>query len=246
MKIRINKAVAERCEISRRKADALIAEGRVTVNGIRAELGLLVDEDDEIRLDGRTTVSEKQQQVVVMLNKPVGYMTTMDQSKRDTVLDLVQWNEGRLFPIGRLDVESSGLLLMTNDGQLANRLMHPRYAHEKEYDVVIDGLLTESDVSRMRKGVVLDDGAVTKPAEVLKLSDKRFRITVREGRNRQIRRMVEAIGHRVKQLHRIRISGINLGPLRFGEWRRLSASEVKSLEGEGIQTYTKKKVQKRK
>ena len=229
MKIRINKLVAERCEISRRKADEYIHDGRVTVNGTKAILGTMADEDDDIRVDDHRTVQERHQRAVIALHKPVGYMTTMDRSKQDTVMDLIVWNDGRLFPVGRLDVDSSGLLLLTNDGQLANKLMHPRYAHEKEYDVDVDRPISDSDLVELRRGVKIE-GRKTAPAEVLRLSEARFRIMIKEGRNRQIRRMCEAIGYRVKRLQRIRVSSVKLGSLKVGQWRLLTAVEVKKLE----------------
>lgn len=226
---RINKAVADRCELSRRKADAMIQEGRVTVNGKRAQLGMMVEDDDDIRVDGSQTVQEAHHRAVIALNKPVGYMTTMDQTKKDTVMDLVDWNDGRLFPVGRLDVESSGLILLTNDGELANRLMHPKYEHEKEYDVEVDRVLEESDLLQLRHGVVIE-GRKTKPAKVLRISDRRFRIIIKEGRNRQIRKMCEALRYHVLKLQRVRIGGIELGHLKAGMWRPLSNTEIKKLE----------------
>lgn len=226
---RINKAVADRCEVSRRKADMMIQEGRVTVNGKRAQLGMMVKDDDDIRLDGSQTVHESHQRVVIALNKPVGYMTTMDQTKKDTVMDLVYWNDGRLFPVGRLDVESSGLILLTNDGELANRLMHPKFEHEKEYDVEVDRVLEESDLLQLRHGVAIEGGK-TKPAKVLRISDRRFRIIIKEGRNRQIRKMCEALRYHVLKLQRIRIGGIELGKLKAGMWRTLTTAEIKKLE----------------
>lgn len=230
MKMRINKLVAERCEVSRRKADAMIEEGRVEVNGKRAQLGMMVDDDDRITVDGSTTVDDRRQRVVIALNKPVGFMTTTDPSKTDTVMDLVEWPDARLFPVGRLDVESSGLLLLTNDGDLANKLMHPRYEHEKEYEVEVDHPFQESDLLQLRHGVELD-GRKTKPAQVLRISERRIRIMICEGRNRQIRRMCEALHYRVLHLHRIRIAGLEIGSLKPGMWRVLSPSEVKKAFG---------------
>lgn len=232
MKMRINKIVSERCGVSRRKADQMINEGRVTVNGTLASLGSMIDEDDDVTVDGSSTVQDERQSVVIALHKPVGYITTTDRMKKDTVLDLVDWQESRLFPVGRLDVESSGLLLLTNDGVLANELMHPRYEHEKEYEVEVDRELQESDLLQMRHGLNLE-GKKTKPAEVLRLSDRRFRITIREGRNRQIRRMCEALRYNVLHLKRIRIAGLSLGSLKPGMWRIVSPKEVRvCLRGE--------------
>jgi 23S rRNA pseudouridine2604 synthase len=226
MKLRINKVVADRCEVSRRKADQMIRDGRVTVNGKEALLGSMLDEQDEIYVDGSSTVHDAHQRVVIALHKPIGYITTTDQTKTDTVMDLVNWQDGRLFPVGRLDVESSGLILLTNDGKLANELMHPRYEHEKEYEVEVDRDMLESDILQLRHGLKIDD-RMTKPAQVLKLSDRRFRIMIQEGRNRQIRRMCETLHYHVLSLKRIRIAGLELGSLKPGMWRVLTPKEVK-------------------
>jgi 23S rRNA pseudouridine2605 synthase/23S rRNA pseudouridine2604 synthase len=154
-------------------------------------------------------------------------MTTMDQKAPNHVLDLVRV-KARIFPVGRLDVASSGLLILTNDGELANRLTHPKFGHEKEYDVVVDHPLSERDLNILRKGVGLGDGK-TLPTKVRQQSSKRFRIVLREGKNRQIRRMCKALDYDVVRLKRVRIGNINLGALKPGAWRYLDALEVKNL-----------------
>lgn len=242
MKMRINKIVAERCEVSRRKADEMIRDGRITANGKKLLLGSMVDEQDEIFVDGSSTVHDKHQRVVIALHKPVGYITTTDQTKTDTVMDLVDWQDSRLFPVGRLDVESSGLILLTNDGKLANELMHPRYEHEKEYEVEVDRELQESDLLQLRHGIIIDSRK-TKPAQVLRISDRRFRIMIQEGRNRQIRRMCEALHYRVLSLKRIRIASLELGNLKVGMWRLLTPKEVKTaLSDDAPKRKTREKV----
>lgn len=242
MKMRINKVVAERCEVSRRKADQMIRDGRVTANGKTLLLGSMIDEQDEIFVDGSSTVHDKRQRVVIALHKPIGYITTTDATKTDTVMDLVDWQDSRLFPVGRLDVESSGLLLLTNDGKLANELMHPRYEHEKEYEVEVDKELQESDLLQLRHGIVIDSRR-TKPAQVLRMSDRRFRIMIQEGRNRQIRHMCEALRYRVLSLKRIRIAGLELGKLKPGMWRLLTPKEIKiALREEEPKRKTREKV----
>jgi pseudouridine synthase len=242
MKLRINKVVAERCEVSRRTADRMIQDGRVTIKGKKVLLGSIIDEQDEIFVDGSSTVHDKHQRVVIALHKPVGYITTTDQTKTDTVMDLVNWPDGRLFPVGRLDVDSSGLLLLTNDGKLANELMHPRFEHEKEYEVDVDSELREKDLLELRHGIMIDSRK-TKPAQVLKVSDHRFRIMIQEGRNRQIRRMCEALHYRVVHLKRVRIADLELGSLKPGMWRVLTPKEVKkTLQDDAPKRKSREKV----
>ena len=164
-----------------------------------------------------------------MLNKPAGVIVTTDQSKKDNVIDFINIQE-RVFPVGRLDVKSEGLLLLTNDGVLANRLMHPKYEHEKEYVVLVDRPLDMKDIKRLQTGVDLDDG-ITLPAKVRKMDDNRFAIILREGRNRQIRRMCEALGYRVEALTRTRILTLRMpSTYPVGNWRSLTESEIRELK----------------
>ena len=238
----MNRFLARSGVASRRAADELIASGSVLVNGKRPpETGALVDPDrDRITVDGRT-VRPTTLHRYVMLNKPFGVITTArDESARTTVLDVLG-DEGlhghRLFPVGRLDADSTGLLLLTDDGELAYRLTAPRFKVAKEYEVVVSGMPTSSDLEALRSGVELDD-RVTAPARVELLratkSDRdsgraELRITIHEGRNRQVRRMMLAIGHRVSALRRTGFGPLRLGRLKPGGWRVLSSGEVAAL-----------------
>lgn len=227
---------------SRRAADELIATGVVRVNGERAPRdGMLVDpESDRVEVRGRV-VSPPAAHRHVMLNKAVGVITTAsDEAGRKTVLDAVgDAGKGghRLFPVGRLDGDSSGLLLLTDDGELAYRLTHPRYKVAKEYVVMVAGVPTEDDLGRLRKGVRLDDG-VTAPAEVEVIRSRRqatdsgqaeLRVVIREGRHRQVRRMLLAVGHKVTALERTAFGPLRLGRLKRGAWRVLTEGEVSAL-----------------
>jgi 23S rRNA pseudouridine2605 synthase len=227
---------------SRRAADALIASGAVRVNGERPPAsGLLVDPDrDRVTVDGRQ-VRPITTHRYVMLNKPLGVITTArDQAARTTVLDVIG-EEGslghRLFPVGRLDADSTGLLLLTDDGELAYRLTHPRYKVAKEYEAVVAGVPTGKDLQALRIGVKLDD-ETSAPAEVelvrATTGDRdsgraELRIVIREGRHRQVRRMVEAVGHKVVSLRRAGFGPLRLGRLKTGGWRVLSSGEVAAL-----------------
>lgn len=226
---RINKFLAEYANVSRREADRLIQEGRVTVNGADAVPGMDVSLTDAVRVDGKKRIQTQAPRLVtIALNKPVGYITTTDRRKKDTVLDLITLSD-RLFPIGRLDVESSGLLLLTTNGDLAHRLMHPSYEHEKEYRVQVDRPLTREAMTALREGIFLDNRK-TLPAFVRSLGKRSFLIRLKEGRNRQIRRMCEALGYTVSRLKRERIGEIRLGDLKEGRWRYLSDPEQKWLQ----------------
>lgn len=226
MTTRINKYLAEHGYCSRREADRLIGSGKVLVNGRPARLGDTVSGTDEVRVLGRA-VKRRADKVYIILNKPVGLITTTDTRKKDNVISHIGCKE-RVFPVGRLDVNSSGLLLLTNDGELALRLMHPRYEHEKEYTVETRGQVRDADLARMRKGVLLDDGP-TLPAKARRFSDRKFAITLREGRNRQIRRMCEALGYPVASLKRTGLGPLTLGTLKPGAWRHLSRKEIGTL-----------------
>ncbi len=227
---------------SRRAADELISSGSVRVNGERPPAtGLEIDPDrDRITVDGRT-VKPPSTHRYLMLNKPLGVITTAsDESSRATVLDVVgeEGKQGhRLFPVGRLDGDSTGLLLLTDDGGIAYRLTHPRYKVAKEYEVVVAGVPASRQLKTLREGVKLDDG-MTAPAEVEMLRATRgardsgraeIRIVIREGRNRQVRRMVQAIGHKVVSLRRTAFGPLRLGRLKTGGWRVLSEGEVAAL-----------------
>ncbi len=232
---RLQKFMAEAGVASRRACEELIRQGRVTVNGETASLGRSVEpEQDRVELDGKP-VQKEQRRTVILLYKPRGVVSTSsDPEGRRTVQDYFREIPERLYNVGRLDLNSEGLLLMTNDGALANRLTHPRYGVEKTYYAVCDGRLTASEAARLTNGVELEDG-MTAPARVdavrtTQRGDTSFLITIHEGRNRQIRRMLEAVGHRTLRLKRERFGPLSLGTLAPGEWRKLSDEEIKKLE----------------
>lgn len=227
MKTRLNKFLADRGICSRRKADELIENGEVWVNGQRAKLGMLVDESDDVRMKGREVVKKKPDPVFLAFHKPVGIITSVDPQARDSVVTFLRLRE-HIFPIGRLDVASSGLLLLTNDGRLSERITNPLFDHEKEYVVTVDRELRDEDLRRMSEGVMIF-GSMTKPAVVRRESARMFRITLTEGRNRQIRRMCEAFGYVVKKLVRVRVMNIKLGNLPVGACRTLTKKEITHL-----------------
>jgi 23S rRNA pseudouridine2605 synthase len=226
---RLQKVLARVGFGSRRVCEALIAEGRVTVDGVVAELGRRVDPDaDRIEVDG-VVIGVRPGLIHYLLNKPAGVITTADDPQgRPTVVDLVP-DEPRVFAVGRLDLETEGLLVLTNDGDLSHRLTHPSFGVEKEYLAWVDGAPKRAALRQLREGVVLDDG-VTAPAKVAAVEPDLLRITVHEGRNRLIRRMTAAVGHPVKRLVRTRIGPLTDPRLPPGEWRELSFGEVHDLE----------------
>ena len=230
---RLQKILARAGVASRRAAEELIRAGRVTVNGeVVRELGAKADaQADDVRLDGERLRAQRLR--YLLLHKPVGVVTTLDDpERRTTVRDLLPADLDRVYPVGRLDYHSSGLLLLTNDGELAMRLLHPRYRIPRTYRVKILGHLTPEKLARLRRGVRLEEG-MTGPAEVdveRRLEGKTWlRITIREGKRREIRRMCEALGYRVERLTRIRFGPIDLGRLPAGQWRPLEAPEVEAL-----------------
>jgi len=228
MKTRLNKFLAQRGVCSRRQADALIASGKVKINGQVATLGLQVDESDEIVVSGKRVAGKRPEKVYLAFNKPVGIMTSVDPRAPDTVRSFLDLEPG-VFPVGRLDVASSGLLLLTNDGDLSERITHPRYNHEKEYVVTVDRPMRREDLRTMAEGMMIL-GSRTKPAKTRKIGDDRFSIVLTEGRNRQIRRMCEDLGYEVRALKRIRVMNIEIGDLPSGRTRRLSKKEVQELK----------------
>ena len=224
--MRLNAWLARAGVASRRGADELIKAGRVTVNGDPGRLNTFVQAHDVVRLDGRELA--KQQVAYVLLHKPAGVVTTArDPQGRRTVVDLVD-HPSRVVPVGRLDVDTTGALLLTNDGDLAHKLAHPRYEIDKVYEVETWSQPTDADLQRLRDGVTLEDGP-TRPAGVRRIDGARIELTIHEGRNRQVRRMLEAVGHRVKHLHRSRYGSLTLGGLAPGAWRELEPSEVERL-----------------
>lgn len=226
---RLQKVLARAGVASRRVIEEYIAEGRVTVNGDVAVLGRRVDPDaDEVALDG-TVVSLRSDAVYYLLNKPAGYVTTTDDPQgRPTVVDLVP-DDVRVHPVGRLDYETEGLLLLTNDGSLTHRLTHPSFGVDKEYLAHVEGRPSRAALRTLREGVELDDG-ITSPAKVSSPSESVVRIVIHEGRNRQVRRMCDAVGHPVKRLVRTRIGPLADRSLEPGQWRPLTLDELRALD----------------
>jgi 23S rRNA pseudouridine2605 synthase len=224
--VRLNAYLARAGVASRRAADELIKTGRVHVNGRPGELNTFVGSGDAVEVDGRPV--EKQALAYLLLHKPAGVVTTArDPQGRPTVVGLVP-AEPRVVPVGRLDAETTGALLLTNDGQLAHRLAHPRYQVDKVYEVEVEGDPSAEALRRLREGVELDDGR-TAPAHARRLGRARLELTVHEGRKHQVKRMCEAIGHPVCRLHRSRYAGLDLRGLAPGEWRELTPAEVEAL-----------------
>ena len=227
--MRINKFLAECGVASRRGCDKLIEEGKVTLNGKRAVLGDDVSEQDEVLVDGRQ-VARKAVHSYYMMNKPKGYVCTVrDDKDRKTVMDLLPEGAGRVYPVGRLDYDTEGLLLFTDDGDLAFRLTHPKNEIPKTYLVRIEGSISDKDLNRLRSGVELD-GKLTHKSKVKVIeTDKKYtklHVTINEGRNRQVRRMFESVGKEIEFLKRIRIGDMGLGSLERGKVRKLTVDEV--------------------
>jgi 23S rRNA pseudouridine2605 synthase len=224
--VRLNAYLARAGVASRRGADELIKAGRVRVNGEPGQLNTFVQVHDRVELDGEPVAEQKL--AYVLLNKPAGVVTTArDPGGRPTVVDLVK-HESRVVPVGRLDVDTTGALLLTNDGPLAHRLAHPRYGVEKVYEAVVWGDPSPAVIRRLAEGVVLEDGP-TAPAKARRVAPGRLELILHEGRNRQVKRMLEAVGHRVRHLHRSRYAGLEVGDHEPGEWRELSVAEVAAL-----------------
>ena len=234
-KIRIQKIIADSGYCSRRKAEEYIAAGCVTVNGRVCSLGDKASPSNDLIRVGEDEIScEPVEKRYLMLNKPRGYVTTMsDEKGRRIASDLLTGIDERLFPVGRLDRNSEGLLIFTNDGELANDIMHPSRHIPKTYRVTIDGRVSEEQLSRLMSGVELDDGAVTLPCSVEVLTEEPertvLRVTIKQGLNRQIRRMCAAVGLQVGRLRRVAIGGVRLGMLKSGEWRDLTKEELRQL-----------------
>ena len=224
--MRLNAYLARAGVASRRKADELIKAGRVRVNGEPGQLNTFVQSTDRVEVDGEAVA--KQKLAHLLLHKPAGVVTTArDPQGRRTVVELVP-REPRVVPVGRLDADTTGALLLTNDGELAHRLAHPRYGVEKTYVVDVEGDPSDETIARLARGVQLEDG-VTAPARARRLRRGCIELTIHEGRNRQVRRMLETVGHPVTRLHRSVYAGLPLGGLEPGAWRELEPSEVERL-----------------
>ncbi len=226
--MRLNKFLSETGMCSRREADAWIASGRVSINGKRAELGTQVTEADEVCVDSHVVgTRKKKKKIYICLNKPVGITCTTEHGVNDNIVDFIG-HEERIFPIGRLDKESEGLILLTNNGDIVNEILRSENNHEKEYLVTIDKPVTDTFIAGMAGGVRILDTR-TKPCKVSRIGKYEFRIILTQGLNRQIRRMCEVFGYEVKRLQRVRIVNIKLGGLKLGRWRNLTEAELRGL-----------------
>ena len=229
---RLQKYLASAGIASRRKCEELILQGKIEVNGkVVTELGTKVNEKDIIKYNGRI-VKPEEEKVYILLNKPIGYVTTAhEQFGRDKVLDLIKINK-RIVPVGRLDMYTSGALILTNDGELVNKLTHPKNEIDKTYNVTLKGKIIEQEIEKLKTGVIIDNEYLTKPAKVkiLKIDENknisRIQITIHEGKNRQIRKMCEAIDKKVIALHRSKIGKLDVKALKPGEWRYLKLNEI--------------------
>ena len=226
--VRLQKFLSQSGVCSRRKGEMYILDGRVRINGkIVTALGTKIDPlKDRVEVDGRP-VAVKDEKIYVALNKPKGFVTSCSHPGKPLVVDLVDLPQ-RIYPIGRLDRDSTGLLLLTNDGRLHHHLSHPSFDHEKEYEVTVERPIPDGVLQRMAEGIVLKEG-MTRPARVTRLSGRRFRMVLKEGRNRQIRRMVAKMGYAVTRLKRVRMATIRLGDLPPGAWRFLTPAEKRNL-----------------
>ncbi|ERJ13170.1 23S rRNA pseudouridine(2604) synthase RluF [Haloplasma contractile] len=224
--MRINKYISETGICSRRAADQLVQEKRVTINGEIAELGSRVCEDDEVLLDNKP-LGIKKKSTYIALNKPVGITSTTESHIEGNIVDFVN-HPKRIFPIGRLDKDSQGLILLTNNGDIVNKILRAENNHEKEYIVTVNKEVTDQFITNMGNGVEIL-GQVTKKCKVEKINNRTFRIILTQGLNRQIRRMCASFDYRVRKLERVRIMNINLGNLKVGSWRDLTDNELKEL-----------------
>lgn len=224
--MRLNKFLSDAGVCSRREADRQIEAGKVKINGIVATLGTQVEADDEVIYDGKI-IKNTEPKVVIAVYKPIGVECTSSQEVKNNIVDLVNYPT-RLFPVGRLDKNSEGLILMTNDGELSNGILKARYYHEKEYVVIVNKPVSKAFLHQMSSGVNILD-TVTRPCETEKLDERTFKIILTQGLNRQIRRMCEALDYEVVNLKRIRVLNIVLKGLKKGEWRTLDETELKEL-----------------
>ena len=224
--VRLNKYISESGFCSRREADKLIESGVVTIDGVKATMGTKVAKGQKVKVNGKL-ISKDEDLVYIVLNKPVGITCTTEHKVKGNIVDFVN-HKKRIFPIGRLDKDSQGLILMTNDGDIVNKILRAGNNHEKEYIVTVNKPINEEFVRRMSNGIRIL-GQVTKKCYVKKEGNNTFRIILTQGLNRQIRRMCEVLGYEVVKLKRIRIMNINLGELRIGEWRDLTYKELKGL-----------------
>ncbi len=234
--IRLQKFLADQGIASRRKCEEFIESGRVKVNGKTVELGFKVDpEKDKVEFDGKIITNTKKEFTYILLNKPIGVVTTADdQFDRETVLDLVKVKP-RVVPVGRLDMYTSGALILTDDGDFVYKVTHPKHEINKTYTVTLVGIVSDEDIENLRKGVVIDGDYTTKPARarIMKIDEakniSRVEITIHEGKNRQVRKMCEAIGKKVLALHRAKIGNLGVKDLKLGTWRYMTKKEVEEI-----------------
>ena len=238
---RLQKYLANKGIASRRKAEEYILQGKVKVDGkLVRELGTKINpKKDKIEFEGKEVRNEIKK-VYVLLNKPIDYVTTVkDQFSRNTVVDLVKNAGENLLPVGRLDMYTSGALILTNDGDFIYHVTHPKYEIEKTYTITLRGKITKEEVETLRKGVIIDEGYLTKPAKVriLTINEEknisRLEITIHEGKNRQVRKMCEALGRKVVALHRSKIGNVDVKDLKIGQWRYLKKKEIDEILGTG-------------
>lgn len=225
----LNKWISSKGYCSRREADRIIADGRVTLNGVVAVKGNRVAPGDEVLVDGKLICAEPDK-VYLLLNKPVGIVCTSDPKEKDNIIDFVNYPE-RIFHVGRLDKQSQGLIMLTNDGDIVNQILRSKHEHEKEYVVKVNRPINKQFIQQMSTGVAILD-TVTKPCKVEQDTNYQFRIILTQGLNRQIRRMCEELGYNVTYLKRVRIMNMKLGPLKVGNWRYVSKGEMKLLRTE--------------
>ena len=227
-KVRINKFLSQAGFCSRREADKFILDERVTINGIVAKMGEKIDPNDDISVDGERISKKPNKKIYIILNKPKGIVCTTDSGvEKNNIIDYVN-HPKRIFPIGRLDKTSEGLIFLTNDGDIVNKILRAKNKHEKEYHVTVDKPITHEFVQQMSKGVPILN-TVTRPCEIKRIKDYEFKIILTQGLNRQIRRMCEYLGYRVKKLKRIRIMNIKLD-IPLGEWRYFNDQEFSELK----------------
>lgn len=227
--IRLNKYLSDIGVCSRRAADRLAQEGKITVNGIAAQPGMRVTPQDDIRVEGKP-VRKEEKKVYLALNKPRGIVCTAEKREKNNIIDYVNYPL-RIYPVGRLDKDSEGLILLTNDGAIVNGMMRARNRHEKEYQVKVDRAFDSGFLERMAQGVPILD-TVTRPCRIRRTGSDTFVIILTQGLNRQIRRMCEALGYRVVRLKRVRIMNIRLGSLPCGKWRELTSEELRVLKAQ--------------
>lgn len=223
--IRLQKYLADAGVASRRKSEELILDGKIKINGeVIDELGVKVDSSDKIEYQGEV-IKSGSDKIYIMLNKPVGYISSASSRQGRSVLDLVKVKE-RIYPVGRLDKDSSGLILLTNDGELTNEITHPRYGSEKEYEVVLNRPLLNTDKKALEKGMVVE-GKKLQPAKVISVKNTKINLVLKEGINRQIRKMMGHLSYGVLELRRVRIGNLKLGKLKEGQWKKIDKTQIK-------------------